>query len=164
MARWPVAGLVAGLAALSAASTCAGDNVRLRSGAMRGTVERVLAGASRRLERPACSAVLDDFRDADGRPLRQRLQATGSDASRYLDRVLFYDGYRNGRCATQGVFAATQPNSAVVLVCARFYEQAGHDPNLAEMVLIHEALHTLGLGEDPPTSAAITAQVLKRCR
>lgn len=164
MARWQVVGLMAALAALSAASTRAGDNVRLRSHAMRGTVEQALAGASRRLERPACVAVFDDFEDAAGRPLRERLQATGSDASRYLDRVLFYDGFRNGRCATQGVFAFTQPNASVVLVCAQFFEQAGHDPGLAEMVLIHEALHTLGLGENPPTSAAITAQVLKRCR
>jgi len=164
MARWQVVGLLAGLAALPAPDARAADNVRLRSGAMRGTVERALAGASQRLGRPACSAVLDDFEDAAGRPLRERLQAKGADASRYLDRILFYDGFRNGRCATQGVFAFTQPEASVVLVCARFYEQAGHDPRLAEMVLIHEALHTLGLGEDPPTSAAITAQVLKRCR
>ena len=164
MARWQVVGLLAGLATLPGPGARAADNVRLRSGAMRGTVEQALAGASRRLERPACSAVLDDFEDATGRPLRQRLEATGSDASRYLDRILFYDGFRNGRCATQGVFAFTEPNASVVLVCARFYEQAGHDPRLAEMVLIHEALHTLGLGENPPTSAAITAQVLKRCR
>jgi hypothetical protein len=30
------------------------------------------------------------------------------------------------------------------------------------LIVIHEFLHTLGLGENPPTSAAITAQVLAR--
>jgi len=29
--------------------------------------------------------------------------------------------------------------------------------------MIHEALHTLGLGENPPTSAEITERVLARC-
>jgi hypothetical protein len=35
---------------------------------------------------------------------------------------------------------------------------------VAEATVIHEALHTLGLGENPPTSREITAGVLKRCR
>jgi hypothetical protein len=30
--------------------------------------------------------------------------------------------------------------------------------------VVHELLHSLGLGENPPTSREITAQVLKRCR
>jgi hypothetical protein len=33
----------------------------------------------------------------------------------------------------------------------------------AEIILIHEFLHTLGLGENPPTSDAITARVSIRC-
>jgi hypothetical protein len=32
-----------------------------------------------------------------------------------------------------------------------------------EAILIHEALHTLGLAENPPTSFEITRQVLGRC-
>jgi hypothetical protein len=31
------------------------------------------------------------------------------------------------------------------------------------MILIHEWLHTLRLGENPPTSLEITAQVTERC-
>ena len=34
---------------------------------------------------------------------------------------------------------------------------------LARAVIIHEALHSLGLGENPPSSQAITARVLNRC-
>ncbi len=37
------------------------------------------------------------------------------------------------------------------------------DPGLAANVVIHEMLHALGLGEDPPTSEEITRQVAKRC-
>jgi hypothetical protein len=32
-----------------------------------------------------------------------------------------------------------------------------------EILLIHEFLHTLGLGENPPTSDAITQRVAVRC-
>jgi hypothetical protein len=32
------------------------------------------------------------------------------------------------------------------------------------MVVLHETLHTLGLGENPPDSRAITRQVTARCR
>jgi hypothetical protein len=34
----------------------------------------------------------------------------------------------------------------------------------AQAIVIHEALHTLGLGENPPSSAEITARVLASCR
>jgi hypothetical protein len=30
-------------------------------------------------------------------------------------------------------------------------------------LLIHEMMHTLGLGENPPNAEAITARVLERC-
>ena len=33
----------------------------------------------------------------------------------------------------------------------------------AVATLIHEALHTLGLGENPPSSTEITERVLRRC-
>ena len=34
----------------------------------------------------------------------------------------------------------------------------------AEAALIHESLHSLGLGENPPTSSEITSRVISRCR
>jgi hypothetical protein len=39
---------------------------------------------------------------------------------------------------------------------------SGH-PEEAEAALIHEMLHTLGLGENPPRSRDITARVRARC-
>jgi len=34
---------------------------------------------------------------------------------------------------------------------------------LAELIVIHEFLHSLGLGENPQTSVEITARVKARC-
>ena len=36
-------------------------------------------------------------------------------------------------------------------------------PFYAEAVIIHETLHSLGLGENPPSSQAITHRVLQQC-
>ena len=41
---------------------------------------------------------------------------------------------------------------------------AGRGVNLRrEAILIHEALHSLGLGEDPPSSDYITERIRARC-
>jgi hypothetical protein len=47
-----------------------------------------------------------------------------------------------------------------VRVCPQVARQDGVT---VELVLIHELLHSLGLGENPPSSAEITRQVTKRC-
>ena len=53
----------------------------------------------------------------------------------------------------------------MVYVCGRaFKDLAERNPERAQAIVIHEALHTLGLGENPPSSAEITARVLARCR
>jgi hypothetical protein len=149
----------------AAASAFAGQasNVRLRSKAMRERVAQSVKGAAERIERPACAAVLDEFEDGSGRNLRKSLEAVGVSPAEYLSRISFYDGLDHDRCRTPGILAVTEPGSHVVRVCSRFFEQAGHDPALAEATTIHEALHTLGLGENPPSSQEITARVLKRC-
>ena len=36
-------------------------------------------------------------------------------------------------------------------------------PSDAEDLIIHELLHSLGLGENPPTSSQISSQVMRRC-
>jgi hypothetical protein len=130
-----------------------------------GTLHRVLDGARERLSDPVCQQVLDDFRDAEGRPLRSRLEQTGQTPEDYLGLVIFYDGRTHPRCAQEGIFAATSVGSRAVFVCPReLLRVVELNATLAEATLIHEALHTLGLGENPPTSREITAGVLKRCR
>jgi hypothetical protein len=157
-------GTALALAASMAAPALASEkpNLRLR-GSMRGRVARAVEGAAARLQRAECAGVLAEFRDASGRTLRDNLAVVGVAPPEYLDRILFYDGYQIGRCGAKGILAATQPGSSVVLICSKFFEPAGHDPRLAEAIIIHEALHTLGLGENPPSSREITARVLERC-
>jgi hypothetical protein len=41
--------------------------------------------------------------------------------------------------------------------------QAERSARYAEAVLIHEALHSLGLGENPPLSDYITERIQARC-
>jgi hypothetical protein len=44
-----------------------------------------------------------------------------------------------------------------------FNEAAARNASRAEIAVIHEALHTLGLGENPPDSREITRLVTERC-
>jgi len=139
------------------------SNVRLLGDALRDRVSRAVTAASGRLARASCAEVLDEFHDAAGHSLRANLQASGAEAPEYLGRLLFYDGRGDGRCGEPGILAATEPGSHVVLICSSFFQAGFHDPALAETVVIHEALHTLGLGENPPSSQEINARILKRC-
>jgi hypothetical protein len=57
----------------------------------------------------------------------------------------------------------TTPNAQRIFVCKSFLEIARSVPYEAEVCLIHDVLHTLGLGENPPTSREITRRVMQRC-
>jgi hypothetical protein len=127
-------------------------------------VRQALEGAARRLRDPGCAAIFEDFLDAAGAPLQRRLEAVRTSPPDYLARIVFADGFGHAFCARPDVVALTRPGSRVVYVCApRFTALQGRDPARAEAVLLHEALHTLGLGEDPPASAEITRRVAARC-
>lgn len=121
--------------------------------------ERSLDRVARRLSEPRCQSVFTTFRDKSGRPLSTRLSELRTTPVEYLRLITFVEG---GRCG--GEIAYTQPGSLTVKVCARQFEatwwrNAGH----AEAAIIHEALHTLGLGENPPTSGEITGRVRRAC-
>jgi hypothetical protein len=66
----------------------------------------------------------------------------------------------SGRCAVPGSFAFTA-GGAVVFICGRNFHS--ERPSHRAVALIHEMLHTLGLRENPPSPAEITAQVELRC-
>lgn len=54
--------------------------------------------------------------------------------------------------------------TVATLVCgSRFVRQVGRNPRHAEATLLHEALHSLGLGENPPSPDYITERVEARC-
>jgi hypothetical protein len=127
-------------------------------------LDRAVAGAVRRLERPACRRLFDEFRDAAGAPLQDRLDALGVGPADYLSLVVFADGSARLTCRRDDVLAVTAPGSRVVYVCGRvFNEAATRKASRAEIAVIHEALHTLGLGENPPDSLEITRRVAERC-
>jgi len=127
-------------------------------------VERALSGAARRLESAECRRIFEDFHDGSGAPLQERLEALGLTAPDYLSYIVFVDGVGSRSCHGGDVMAVTAPGSRVVHVCGRaFTEAQARSAERAELVVLHEALHTLGLGENPPASLEITRLVGQRC-
>jgi len=124
---------------------------------------RAVRGARLRLMAPSCARLLSAFADSAGEPLQSRLDELGLSATDYATMVVFAEGSRERACRTRSVLAVTRPGSRVVYLCPRFLETEWKDPRLAEAVVIHEMLHSLGLGENPPSSAEITRKVLKSC-
>lgn len=126
-------------------------------------LHRAVVGAHCRLEQPACQRLFSEFSDASGQTLQSKLDALGYTGAAYLRLILFADGSGRRSCE-EGAFAFTTPGSRVVYVCGRaFRNLAERNPMIAQAIVIHEALHTLGLGENP-SSSQITARVLARCR
>ena len=124
-------------------------------------LRRARVGARERLGRPECEAVLADFESVNGGRLDLVLRSTGRTAQEQLDRLVLESGLGRPLCDRHVSMAFTQVGSTVVSVCPRPFTLL--PPTEQEAVLIHEMLHSLGLGENPPESVAITAQVLKRC-
>ena len=127
-------------------------------------VRRAVQGASARLRRPACQDVLSDFRDESGQPLVTRLAASGRTVAEAFSFLRFYDDRGAPKCRAGTTLAFTQTGFLIIHVCGGvFKETVSQNSTAAEFSVIHEFLHTLGLGENPPTSEAITAQVARRC-
>jgi hypothetical protein len=88
----------------------------------------------------------------------------GVDIQTYLTFVVFTDTSRRQAC-TAGVLAFTSPGNRMVNVCSEELKRAWQEyPEHTGAALIHEMLHTLGLGENPPSTHEITRRVLDRCR
>ena len=130
----------------------------------RAAVEWAMTGAATWLANEECRGVLAEFCDEQGRPLAERLDAHRIDASGYLALILFRDGSGAKACANDLTFAVTTPLGRVVHVCGRNFERAWRaSPTRGQAIVIHEMLHTLGLGENPPPSNVITDRILARC-
>jgi hypothetical protein len=128
------------------------------------SIARAIEGAASKLSNAPCRGVFSDFRDGAGHTLQENLDGLGLDGLAYLSRTFFYDGTGRRACASSQILAATSPGSHVVFVCiVQFAAVERSDPGLAAALLIHEELHSLGLGENPPDSKVITAQVIARC-
>ncbi|HSB63777.1 MAG TPA: hypothetical protein VLJ18_06400 [Thermoanaerobaculia bacterium] len=120
--------------------------------------------ASRKLEDERCLLVLSDFSDASGRPLAERLHDTGLTAREFFERLEFRNGRHESTCQRSRVDAFVHIGQRTVFVCpGGCFDFGRRDVGHASNVLIHEMLHTLGLGENPPTSLGITSRVAERC-
>jgi hypothetical protein len=131
--------------------------------AMRLAVE----GAATRIARPSCQDLFTDFDDASGQPLSTKLAKSGKSPLEAFGSLQFFDARGVPECRNRNnarVLAFTQAGASAIFVCGdRFKRAFLWNPTWTEIVVIHEFLHALGLGENPPTSQAITAQVNIRC-
>jgi hypothetical protein len=127
------------------------------------SIKRALTGAVDWLARDECQQIFTEFHDQAGRPLTARLEELQVTAADFLRLILWRDGTYTSQCE-HGPLAYTTPGSRLVFVCSRkFADLTFSDQDLARAVVIHEALHSLGLGENPPSSLEITARVRARC-
>jgi hypothetical protein len=127
-------------------------------------VQAAVDGAAARLSRPGCQEVLADFADESGHSLRTRLLARGTSPVEAFAALRFVDSRRAPQCSTSSTLAFAQTGSPVIHVCGQqFVQRFMRNRRTAEIIVIHEFLHAIGLGENPPTSQAITAQVALRC-
>lgn len=140
------------------------SNVRLRHPAQRWAMAQAVQGAAHRLQRPECEGLLDEFADTNNRSLRAVLDEEGLTAEAFLARLFFYDA-AGVACESSVLAGMDAPGSRVIRVCGRRLQRAMTDSrDHAEAIVIHEMLHALGLGENPPTSDYITTRVKERCR
>ncbi len=150
---------------LAAASAASADGARRaltpRDAA---AVERAREGAARRLGDAGCRRVFSDFHDARGRTIERNLEEWSMEPAEYLQVVPFVDGSGESLCNRGKVMLVSTPNVPRVIVCRGFAGVQRSAPKVAESLVIHEVLHTLGLGENPPSSGEITRRVEERCR
>ena len=127
-------------------------------------VQRAVEGAAARLGRPGCQDLLTDFSDASGQPLSTTLAASRRSPAEAFALLRFVEDRDGPQCVGGATLAFTQIGSLVIRVCGRqFKDRFLGNRRTTEFIMIHEFLHTLGLGENPPTSQAITKQVELRC-
>jgi len=126
-------------------------------------LERARGGAARRLANAECRKVFSDFEDGRGLAIDRKLEAWGVDPAEYIRMVAFVDGTGEDLCRREDVRLFSIRNVPRVIVCPGFANLERLRPEFGPVMVIHEVLHTLGLGENPPTSAEITARVEMRC-
>jgi hypothetical protein len=127
----------------------------------RGAVASAVKGALARLARPGCQDVFSDFADEAGRSLSSTLAASKRSAAEAFRLMRFVDGRQAPQCRWGPRLAFTQTGSRVIYICSLHFRDQNR--TTTEIILIHEFLHTLGLGENPPASEAITERVAARC-
>lgn len=137
--------------------------IRVHDPSISGQLLQAINGAHERLGEAGCGRLFSDFEDLSGKPLADVLAERGESAQSHLGRLFFYDGTDRKLCRGRGAAAMTLPGSKVVYVCPAQFREVARQPRNAQATVIHELLHTLGLGENPPSSREITRRVIERC-
>ena len=138
--------------------------VYIRDAFVRDAVIRALEGAAHSLKDARCQSLLTEFGGRDGRLLKEALTTLNVPLADYLRILLFEDGGARAQCEPHGVLAFTTAGSRVIRVCGRtFARSSQRDPAEGRATIIHEVLHSLGLGENPPTPREITYRVKQLC-
>jgi len=121
--------------------------------------------AKRLLQKPSCGRIFEEFLDSrTGRPLAASLSGTGLDAVTYFESLTFVDGTGTAPCLRDSIHAYTTIGGSTIHVCpAQLLALQKHDRMAASSTLLHEALHTLGLGENPPLPSEITHRIREHC-
>ena len=128
-----------------------------------GTVRRALDLALAKLALPGCPQVYADFQLPKGDTPQDELNRLGIGPEEFLETLVFIDGAREPICQIGRAVLTTTPGSRVIRVCPGFARFQIRDPGMSASIMIHESLHALGLGEDPPSSIEITARIERRC-
>ena len=137
--------------------------IKLSSPGAADAIRRALDEASRRLLDPVCQKLVSEFRDDAGQLLSERLAYLRVDVRSYLGWIQFHDG-TTSFCGNGWTLMYTVPGSRIVNVCKVAVEDTAVDHrDYLVAAVIHEVLHTLGLNENPPSSADITRSVQRRC-
>jgi hypothetical protein len=116
-------------------------------------LKKVLDIVDERLDDPKCKALFDHWKVERGDPRRVR----------------YVNGSNQPICRGSQVVAATMKGEPRTYLCfPQFDRVMVQDPSLAAVYLIHEYLHSQGLGESPrdagaPTAREITLSVVERC-
>jgi hypothetical protein len=139
-------------------------NIHVEDVYTRDAATLALEGASRWLVRPKCQTLFLEFTDERNLPLTAKLRELDTDPEGYLRMVLFLDGAQSATCRRHDVLAFTARGSRVVYLCGRDFERASRrDVAEVQATVIHELLHSLGLGENPPSPRAITYRIQQLC-
>jgi len=138
--------------------------IQIRDPVTRDATRRALDGAVKWLSTSQCARLFSEFHDLQGQALAERLRQLQSTPVDYLRLVYFQDGERHPTCQRDGILAFTEVGSRVVYVCGRDFARAwNRDQRVILATLIHEMLHSLGLGENPPTPHDISYRVQQLC-
>jgi len=116
------------------------------------------------LKAPKCQSAFEEFHDERGLPLMVRLREFGLSPADYLRMIYVMDGGGHPTCRREGVLVFTAKGSRSIYVCGRDFERfARRDRREVVVTIIHELLHSLGLGERPPSPQHITHRVRQLC-